>query len=304
MVDEHTTTYENPFKFSGKELDDITGLYDHGARNRNPITAVWYGIDELFEKYPENGPYGYCGGNPVKYFDPDGRDRYIFNEDGTFARVIYKEEGEHYGYIEGKNIKFKFADPVNDPTFVESNKFHGLEFISDEKIDNALWNSGVQDFHLCSTYYAYKQSNASKTDVEGKMDYVCTANLERGKEQMCDKWTGGIDNSKLYLTYSNSEGYVGHNNYNFGNFLWGAGMNYLGFNMEATVEAAHCNNYYNDTYTRGYLDSPDDQFSIKCGYKWVDDHSSCSWIKYFFTGSNAEMQFNMGQKISKKLWGK
>ncbi len=77
LVDEHTTTYENPFKFSGKELDDITGLYDHGARNRNPITAVWYGIDELFEKYPENGPYSYCGGNPVKFVDLDGRDTKI-----------------------------------------------------------------------------------------------------------------------------------------------------------------------------------------------------------------------------------
>ena len=74
LVDEHLTTYENPFKFSSKELDDVTGLYDHGARNRNPITAVWYGIDELFEKYPENGPYSYCGGNPVRYFDPDGRE--------------------------------------------------------------------------------------------------------------------------------------------------------------------------------------------------------------------------------------
>ena len=74
LVDEHTTTYENPFKFSGKELDDITGLYDHGARNRNPITAVWYGIDELFEKYPENGPYNYCGGNPVKLVDLDGKE--------------------------------------------------------------------------------------------------------------------------------------------------------------------------------------------------------------------------------------
>ncbi len=70
-------------KFSGKELDDITGLYDHGERNCNPITAVWYGIDELFEKYTENGPYSYCGGNPVKYFGPDGRDKYIFNEDGN-----------------------------------------------------------------------------------------------------------------------------------------------------------------------------------------------------------------------------
>ena len=95
LVDEHTTTYENPFKFSGKELDDITGLYDHGARNRNPITAVWYGIDELFEKYPENGPYGYCGGNPVRYFDPDGRDVY-YNRKGEY---LGSDEDGYKGYI-------------------------------------------------------------------------------------------------------------------------------------------------------------------------------------------------------------
>ncbi len=302
IVDEHLTTYENPFKFSGKELDDITGLYDHGARSRNPISTLWYGVDPRYEEFPEMSPFAYCHGNPVKFVDLDGRDRYIFNEDGTFARVIYKEEGEHYGYIEGKNIKFKFADPVNDPKFVESKKFVGLQFISDEEIDNALWNSGVQDFHLCSTYYAYKQSTS------GKMDYTFTANFKRGKEQLCDiekaiDYQGGISEYNLHITYTKDEGYIAHNNYNFGNFLWGAGMNNLGFNLELTVEAAHYNNYYHDI-KRGVLDSPDDQFSIKCGYKWGDEHSSCSWIKYFFTGSNAEMQFNMGQKISKKLWGK
>ena len=93
LVDEHTTTYENPFKFSGKELDDITGLYDHGARNRNPITAVWYGIDGLCEKYSENGPYSYCGGNPVKFVDLDGRDMCINPEDSKArenARDLYK----------------------------------------------------------------------------------------------------------------------------------------------------------------------------------------------------------------------
>ena len=107
IVDEHLTTYENPFKFSGKELDDITGLYDHGARNRNPITAVWYGIDELFEKYPENGPYGYCGGNPVRYFDPDGRllkdsTGIVFRPDGTTTTdgerkpIISRIDGKRY----------------------------------------------------------------------------------------------------------------------------------------------------------------------------------------------------------------
>ena len=102
LVDEHTTTYENPFKFSGKELDDITGLYDHGARNRNPITAVWYGIDELFEKYPENGPYVYCAENPVKYFDIDGEKLYIQDGKGNYIEYIY-------GKIDPSIAKTEFA---------------------------------------------------------------------------------------------------------------------------------------------------------------------------------------------------
>ena len=74
IVDEHLTSYENPFKFSGKELDDITGLYDHGARSRNPISTLWYGVDILWEKHPEYSPFIYCAGNPVKLIDPDGRE--------------------------------------------------------------------------------------------------------------------------------------------------------------------------------------------------------------------------------------
>ena len=73
LVDEHVADYENPFKFSGKELDDITGLYDHGARSRNPVSTLWYGVDPLWEKYPDFSQYNYCAGNPVKFIDPDGR---------------------------------------------------------------------------------------------------------------------------------------------------------------------------------------------------------------------------------------
>ena len=72
IVDEHLNTYENPFKFSGKELDDITGLYDHGARSRNPISTLWYGVDPRYEEFPEMSPFAYCHGNPVRLIDMDG----------------------------------------------------------------------------------------------------------------------------------------------------------------------------------------------------------------------------------------
>ena len=95
IVDEHLTTYENPFKFSGKELDDITGLYDHGARNRNPITAVWYGIDELFEKYPEISAYAYCHNNPITRIDPTGKADY-YDEDGTLICSEFNDDNNKY----------------------------------------------------------------------------------------------------------------------------------------------------------------------------------------------------------------
>ena len=72
LVDEHAGSYENPYKFSGKELDENTGLYDHGARHREPSSGVWYGVDALFEKYPGVSSYSYCGGNPVRFVDMDG----------------------------------------------------------------------------------------------------------------------------------------------------------------------------------------------------------------------------------------
>lgn len=41
-------------------------------------------MDPLAEKYYSVSPYAWCGNNPVKYIDPDGRDWYEFeNENGT-----------------------------------------------------------------------------------------------------------------------------------------------------------------------------------------------------------------------------
>ena len=121
MVDEHATTYENPFKFSGKELDDITGLYDHGARSRDPKLTMWYGVDPLYEKYPDMSPYVYCAGNPVKFIDPDGMDEWEINEQGEiYNRIenkeidvfyIVNEEGERQKDEEGeyKSISFEYG---------------------------------------------------------------------------------------------------------------------------------------------------------------------------------------------------
>ena len=87
LVDEHNTSYEQPWKFNGKELDSETGLYYYGARYYEPVLALWYGVDDLAEKYPNMGGYVYCHGNPIMLVDPDGNDDYGIDSQGNIFLI-------------------------------------------------------------------------------------------------------------------------------------------------------------------------------------------------------------------------
>ncbi|WP_245569826.1 RHS repeat domain-containing protein [Flavobacterium soli] len=65
--------YKTPFKFSGKELDEHTGLHYFGARYYDSRISIWLSVDPLAEKGPNINPYVYCMENPISLIDPDGR---------------------------------------------------------------------------------------------------------------------------------------------------------------------------------------------------------------------------------------
>jgi RHS repeat-associated protein len=64
--------YYNSWKFTGKELDEETGLYYIGARYYQPSWSVWLSVDPLLTKYPSWNPYNYTMNNPIMLIDPDG----------------------------------------------------------------------------------------------------------------------------------------------------------------------------------------------------------------------------------------
>ena len=72
LVDEHSSSEDLPYKFNGKQFDDETGLYYYGARYMNPVTSLWYGVDNLTEKYVSVGSYTYCNGSPIANIDVMG----------------------------------------------------------------------------------------------------------------------------------------------------------------------------------------------------------------------------------------
>lgn len=64
-----------PYKYNSKEFVTMHGydMYDYGARGYYPAIMRFTTVDPLAEKYYPVSPYVYCGNNPVKFVDPDGK---------------------------------------------------------------------------------------------------------------------------------------------------------------------------------------------------------------------------------------
>ena len=69
------TSDTNEFRYNGKELQSrfCVDLYDSQARLQG-MNARFNSIDPLAEKYFPVSPYAYCGNNPIRFTDPNGKD--------------------------------------------------------------------------------------------------------------------------------------------------------------------------------------------------------------------------------------
>ncbi|WP_280647428.1 MULTISPECIES: RHS repeat-associated core domain-containing protein [unclassified Dysgonomonas] len=92
FIEERNNTWNTPYLFNAKELDEETGLYYYGARYYDPRTSIWLSVDALATYNPfeqenfiegqhnggiynsfNHGVYTYCYQNPVKLIDPNGK---------------------------------------------------------------------------------------------------------------------------------------------------------------------------------------------------------------------------------------
>jgi RHS repeat-associated protein len=70
-----TGAYDPKHKFTGKELDDSTGLYYYGARYYDPQLGRFISADTIVQAPydPQSlNRYSYCRNNPINYIDPTG----------------------------------------------------------------------------------------------------------------------------------------------------------------------------------------------------------------------------------------
>jgi RHS repeat-associated protein len=114
MYERMDGSYDNPYKFNAKELDEDSGLYYYGARYYNPRLSIWYGVDPLAVFNPvresqfygdgeHNGgvyfwgnlnPYIYTYQNPIAYIDPNGKQVKVTDMSYSSLEKNYNSNGE------------------------------------------------------------------------------------------------------------------------------------------------------------------------------------------------------------------
>ncbi|RZJ90369.1 MAG: RHS repeat-associated core domain-containing protein, partial [Chryseobacterium sp.] len=97
------------YRYTGKERDEESGLYYHGARYYIPWLARWTASDPMESERAGLSPYDYCSNNPINKSDPSGMiDGWVDTGDGT-NKVVYNsnvttEEGAQAVY--GSNATY------------------------------------------------------------------------------------------------------------------------------------------------------------------------------------------------------
>ena len=77
------------FRFSGATMTR--------ARYYQPNLSIWLSVDPMADKYPSTSPYTYCGDNPVRLVDPDGRTVVIPDEeDKKFINQLIDPNSKNY----------------------------------------------------------------------------------------------------------------------------------------------------------------------------------------------------------------
>jgi RHS repeat-associated protein len=274
FIEEGNSTWNTPYLFNAKELDEETGLYYYGARYYDPRISLWLSADPLQEKKPWMSPYAYCSNNPINRIDPDGKDDFVFDHNGNFLRIDKTKNDDvliAQSYDSKNNListSYKFADPVNDTQAIKDGTITKIIFVNEEQIGNMLGAAGAFDATNRENEYSYMNKESKGG---GKLDFSYSAipsvfSLEGASSDP-------LNTPSPMLFIPEGDGYA-HNHMNFGNFLWGAAGNSLGFSKLTLKAAAHYNSLMNSP-TNGYspqLDSKDDQLSIGRGVDYSKSH--------------------------------
>ena len=151
----------NAYKFSAKELQEMTDWHDFGNRMQDPIVGRFWTPDRYAEKYYHLSPYQYAANNPISFIDINGDSIWISRNKGFLGlggkeTLLYEDgnlfnkdgsafEGKVNGFLKrsvnalgtisqtaiGSELISELQSSANNFTIVKSSK---SEFVSNDAV--------------------------------------------------------------------------------------------------------------------------------------------------------------------------
>ncbi|MDD6582280.1 MAG: hypothetical protein PUF10_06360 [Bacteroidales bacterium] len=88
------------------------------ARHYHPTLSLWLSVDPMADKYPGVSPYTYCGNNPVRLVDPDGRE--VWHPDGEGGLI--GDKGDNFS-----TLQEYLTTIYGDPTAISQNEWNSFQ---------------------------------------------------------------------------------------------------------------------------------------------------------------------------------
>ena len=139
----------NPWKYNGKEFVEMHSLdeYDSKARWYYPAICRTTTMDPLAEKYYPTSPYAWCGNNPMRFVDPDGKKIVV----GTWYGRMFAKLGVN-------NFEYKVQQDLDNLKTLSSNLAQTI---------NTLENSEVTYYILLHTKRDDYDANKKRLNWNG-----------------------------------------------------------------------------------------------------------------------------------------
>ena len=165
----------NSYLFGGKEYVRRDGLreYIYGARMFVPSETRFNSMDKLCEKHPDQSPYLFCGGNPIRYGDDSGNDYHV--------KVNHEEQtitisADYYAYkrdVQSVTAAIGFWNDLSGQYAMDG---YTINFaLSYHEVDPYIAPNGEELGQRKSITYAMKEDNVGNL-------YMSVPNIPNDKE--------------------------------------------------------------------------------------------------------------------------
>ena len=174
FIEEHNNTWNTPYLFNAKELDEETGLYYYDARYYEPRISLWITTDTEEEKYPMSTTYCFVNNNPIREIDPDGRDGYIVIKG---IKITITANVYLYGAGATKSVANQMQKNVNakwSKSSFSAKSAYGTSFNVSVKIKILLYNNQekTDPFIIPESWNPFNRDNFIKVGTNVERSYV------------------------------------------------------------------------------------------------------------------------------------